>query len=145
MQYRPDSAQEIRFDMLALTRGQIRLARYGSLLGMLVIVFLPCSLIPRLWPGGVFGLDSLIVSVLLSAALWIGGGILLLALFRGAAMASPWQQRELQQLFAEFPELHAYRDRVSALGRGFTVGEHETLMAWPAMKASIADDLDSEA
>jgi hypothetical protein len=49
----------------------------------------------------------------------------------------------LQRLFADYPELHAYRDRVAALGRGFTVGEHETLMAWPAMKAGIADDLDS--
>jgi hypothetical protein len=80
-------------------------------------------------------------SAVLVSVVWLW--FLLWALFRGCAMASAAQQQELQRLFADYPELHAYRDRVAALGRGFTVGEHETLMAWPAMKAGIADDLDS--
>ena len=135
----------VQFDMLALSRQQIALVRVMAPLAMGMIILLPSTLLLYCLPTGWLGLAPQTLGILLSTVLWLGCGFLLQALFRGAAMASAQQQQQLQQLFAAYPELQPYRDRVAALGRGFTVGEHETLMAWPAMKADMVDDLDSEA
>ena len=143
MDHKQAPAPQIQFDMMALSRWQIRLLRMMIPLVLLLILILPPSIMPTLLPAGWLGLAPVTLGILLSMFLWSGCGFLLWALFRGCAMASAAQQQELQRLFADYPELHAYRERVAALGRGFTVGEHETLMAWPAMKAAIADDLDS--
>jgi len=144
MHYKHNKHSRVQFDMLALSRWQLCLVRLMVPGIMLLIFIAPTAIIRQLWPAGGLGLAAPTLGLLLSVLLWLGGGFLLLALFRGAAMASAQQQQQLQRLFVAYPELHAYRDRVHALGRGFTVGEHETLMAWPAMKAEIEDELDSQ-
>lgn len=145
MQYSNHHRAQVQFDMLTLTLWQIRLARVAAPVAMLLIIFLPVAIIQHCWPGGWLGLAAPTVGILISAVLWLGCGFLLMALFRGTAMIDAAQQQELLALFAAYPELCAYRDRVYALGRGFTQGEYDTLRAWPAMKMAIADDLDSAA